>query len=499
VIGPQPRGEGYFQRLPGGLPWTCGPAARCFLTVADREHHLLKKLSVELGEDALDLRREERQALAEDALGNRGVPPESELPLAVVRPADARAVARLLKICSENDTPVVAYGAGTGLMGGARSTRPSLVLDTSRLDSVSVQEADRLVWAGAGAVLEVVDQELRRYSLGLGHDPWTFPVASVGGAISTNGLGYKGGRYGGMGDQVLALEVALADGSLVRTRAVVRRSTGPDLARLFIAAEGTLGIITAAALRAYPLPEREAFLAFGFQTFEAGFRTVDTISALGLRPSFLDYGEEHASPWPDLRAREEEPPVLYLGFEGFREQVEASLTRARAVALENGGTALAPSEAERLWQARHVVAERFRRESRRIAGQRAPSRGVAIDYLHVTLPPSRVLEFRELCHRETQAAAVALFECGLWTGPELFSSIVGARDVDGGHALLAPVMDRLLAGAQDLGGSMEYCHGVGLRLAHLMESEHGEALDLLRRLKATLDPRGILNPGKVGL
>ena len=166
-----------------------------------------------------------------------------------MRPVSAAQTAAALVICREAGVSVVPYGAGTGLMGGARSVRAGVVLDTRRLASIEVAAADRLVWAGAGAVLADVDAALSEHGLGLGHDPWTFPVATVGGALSTNGLGYTGGRYGGIADQALALEVVLPDGAVLRTKPVGRHSSGPDLARLFIGAEGTLGVITAAALR----------------------------------------------------------------------------------------------------------------------------------------------------------------------------------------------------------------------------------------------------------
>jgi FAD/FMN-containing dehydrogenase len=458
---------------------------------------LTAKLTTLLGPEGIALDPAQLSYFAEDALRGRGAPGDAVTPLAVARPATAAQTAALLRLASDAAVPVVPYGAGTGLMGGARSDQPGLVLDTVRLNTIEVQPADRLVWAGAGAILADVDAALQPHGLCLGHDPWTFPVASVGGTLSTNGLGYKGGRYGGMGDQALALEVALADGTLFRTRAVRRHSAGPNLARLFIGAEGTLGVITAVALQAHPLPEAQDLRAFNFDTFDQGFAAVDAIAGLGLRPSLLDYGEEHASPWPELAPREDEPPLLYLGFEGLREEVEFSMHRALALIQANGGRDLPPHQAESFWQRRHVVAQRFARGKPRERYVRSPD--VAYDYLHVALPPSRVLAFRDLCHAEAEHAAVALLECGLWTAPDFFSAVFALPLDRGGHERLGSVIDTLLSACQDLGGSMEYVHGAGSRLAHLMPREHGDALEVMRRIKAALDPEGILNPDKLGL
>ncbi|HLF77785.1 MAG TPA: FAD-binding oxidoreductase [Dehalococcoidia bacterium] len=462
------------------------------------EDKLLQRLTALVGDEGVETKQEERRFFAEDALRGRGGLGETEaLPLAVVRPADAGSVAAVLTACTEAGVPVVPYGAGTGLMGGARTVRPGIVLDMVRLNAVEVQAGDRMVWAGAGAVLAEVDAEMRKHGLCLGHDPWTFPVATVGGTLSTNSLGYKGGRYGGMAAQALALEVALADGTLLRTRAVRRRSTGPDLARLFTGAEGTLGVITAAALEAFSIPEREELRAYSFPSFEAGFEAVNQIAALGMRPSLLDYGEEHASPWPDLAEREDEAPLLYLGFEGFDEEVDASLKRSQALIANQGGVALPQAQAQSFWDRRHVVAQRFARGKPRDRGWRNPE--VAFDYMHVALPPSQVLAFREHLHKVTDEAGVGLLECGLWTAPDFFSCVVVLPQSLGGYQRLTAVEDGLLRSVQDRGGSMEYVHGAGVRLGHLMEREHGSAMEVLRRLKTALDPERVLNPGKLGL
>jgi FAD/FMN-containing dehydrogenase len=124
---------------------------------------------------------------------------------------------------------------------------------------------------------------------------------------------------------------------------------------------------------------------------------------------------------------------------------------------------------------------------------------VAFDYIHVALPPSRVLEFRAVCHEVSAREGVGLLECGLWTGPDFFSAVFVLPAAQGGHERLGEVIDGLLRRVQDLGGSMEYVHGAGLRLAHLMPHEHGAGLEVLKRIKGALDPSGVLNPGKLGL
>src|SRR5437660_1983819 len=126
----------------------------------------------------------------------------------------------------------------------------------------------------------------------LGHDPWTRDYATVGGTISTNGMGYYGGNYGSMGDQVLGLRAVLADGSVLETPAVPSSSTGLDLRRLLIGTEGTIGLITEATLRCYPIPELERILAFTFQSFGDAFRAAIKLRAKGVNPASIDLQEE---------------------------------------------------------------------------------------------------------------------------------------------------------------------------------------------------------------
>jgi alkyldihydroxyacetonephosphate synthase len=342
-------------------------------------------------------------------------------------------------------------------------------------------------------VIADLNAALAPYGLVCGHDPWTVPIATIGGVISTHGLGYLGGRYGSIGDQVLGLEVVLADGAIVRTRPAERSATGPQLRRLWVGAEGTLGVITEATLRVFPVPEARRLHALSFPTFAEGYAAICAMAAIGLRPALIDYGAP-----PDAA----EPARLYLGFEGFAEEVAAAEGRGLAICRAHGMTDLGERAADDFWNSRHVHPGRLRR--RRAAEWNEPQPGTpgsdVFEFMHLYVPQSRVLEF---LHRATTAftrVGAHVTEWGLWNQPELVSLVVTrATDTPAELAAVRTAHDEVLMLAQDLGGSMEYVHGVGLRLAHLMKREHGAGLDVLRRLKHALDPDGLLNPGKLGL
>ena len=160
----------------------------------------------------------------------------------------------------------------------------------------------------SGALLGDLDDALAAHGLMLGHDPWSRPIATVGGAISTDGVGYLAAAYGSMGEQVIGLEAALATGELLDARAVSLRA-GPRLDHALIGAEGALGVITAAVLRVFPRPETRTAHALRFESFAAGFGAVGAMARAGIRPSMIDLTEERGE-CGSLDT------TLYLCFEG---------------------------------------------------------------------------------------------------------------------------------------------------------------------------------------
>jgi alkyldihydroxyacetonephosphate synthase len=418
--------------------------------------------------------------------------PEVTLPLCSVLPSSTDEVRQVVLLANREKVPIIPYGGGSGLMGGALSVHAGIVLDLRRMGQVLEVDAEaRSARVQAGTVLEELEKRLNRDNFILGHDPWTLPVATVGGAISTNSMGYRGGLYGSMGDQVLGLEAVLPNGELLHTRAVPKSSAGIDLKSMLIGGEGCFGIITEATIRIFPAPEKRTLHALRFVSFEVGYRAIQEMFRQPVRPALLDFG--------DAGDKFQGNAVLYLVFEGIEEVVGAEEKRALSVCERFGGKSLSHTEAEAFWSGRHEIARRFmkNRRQRRERGRD----GVYRDWIHVALPASKVLPFRAAAMEIVKKRGVHILESGLWIQPELFSMPLGIEgdSADQSQLALEETVEELLHLVHELGGSMEYTHGVGVKLASLMNEEHGYGVEVMRRIKKTLDPNNIMNPGKMAL
>lgn len=460
------------------------------------ETEIIDKLSQIVGPERIRTDPVELEEVCWDALSTSRIHPlrrlETASPLCVVRPLSTAEVREIVLLANEAKVPVVPYGGGSGLMGGAITLRPGIVLDTRKMDrALEIVKEAFTARAQAGVVLESLENRLNQDGLMLGHDPWTLPVATVGGAISTNSLGYRGAKYGSMGNEVLGLVVVLPNGEILSTRAVPKSSTGINLNHLFIGGEGCFGVITEATLRVFPLPETRSLRAVRFTSFEAGFAAIQRICGFGLKPALMDFGDDPT--------KVQSGAVLYIAFEGPKLVVEAEDKLALVVSEKTGGRQLPQEEAERFWRDRHDIAQRFKQNRmERRAGRRD---GIRWEWVHVALPASSVLDFRKSAIEILTERGIVLQESGLWTQPELFSMRLATDEGQGAQAqlILEDTVDELLRLVQQMGGSMEYCHGVGVKLAPLMADEHGYGIEIMRQIKKALDPNNIMNPGKMGL
>jgi FAD/FMN-containing dehydrogenase len=456
---------------------------------------LVKKLAALIGSERISTDPGYLDEVAWDALSETRIHPLHRpalaAPICAVMPQATEEVRKIVVFANNEKIPIVPYGGGSGLMGGALSVRPGIVMDLRAMDKVLEVDSDaRSARVQAGIVLEALDRKLNEGGFILGHDPWTVPVATVGGAIATNSVGYRAGIYGSMGDQVLGLEAVLPTGEILRTRPVQKSSAGINLNALLVGGEGCFGIITEATIRIFPAPEARRLVGLTFDSFEIGYTAIQMIFRQRLSPALLDFGDDDESSGG---------AVLYLGFEGNAEAVALEEKRALAICEGRGGKRLAAGEADSFWRNRHEIARRFalNRRERRDRGKD----GIYRDWIHVALPASKVLAFRKASLELIAPYGVRLQESGLWIQPELFSMRLGIEDDGSGNAQLAlqRALEELLKLVQQMGGSMEYTHGVGVKLARLMAAEHGHGLIVMRQIKKALDPDNILNPGKMDL
>lgn len=415
-------------------------------------------------------------------------------PALAVRPASAGQVAACLRLIAEAGCPAVPLGGGTGLTGGQLATADSVVVDLSRLDAIeSIDVASRRARVGAAVRLGDLASAAERQGLLFAHDPWSQSIASIGGAISTNGVGYLAAGYGTMGQQVLGLQVALTTGELLDLSTAPTSAAGPDLSRLFVGSEGTLGVVTAATVRLFPLPECIRLVGYRFPRFEDGFQALQDAFALRLPLALLDYEEDNEG------SRAE----LFVGVHGITALVDTVTERIGSLALARRAEGMPQAAVDRFWRTRHESAEHY---AAQLIEHRAALMSVVDDpppagprragwrYVHLGLPAGQVVPFLARARALAAARKVRLRNAGIWGAPELFSFVL-----DGSGTATDLTADELMGQATDLGGSIEYCHGVGLRLAHLMPDALGPAMPVLRRIKAALDPSGLLNPGKQGL
>lgn len=415
-------------------------------------------------------------------------------PDAVIFADSTQEVATVLTQANQHKIPVIAYGAGTSLEGQLLAVDGGLSLDLSSMNRVlQINAEDMTVTVQPGVTREQLNEELRHLGLFFPIDPGA--NASLGGMAATRASGTNAVRYGTMRENVLALEFVAADGEVIRTGTRARKSSaGYDLTRLLVGSEGTLGIITELTLKLYPLPEAVRAAICSFPTVDAAVQTTMLLIQLGVplaRCELMDTKAVIAVNAHDHLGLHE-GPLLLLEFHGTPNGVAEQVEIVQAVAEEHGGAnfewADAPEQRKRLWAARH--------HAYLSALQMRPGcRCVTTD---TCVPISRLAENINLSIIEVEAAGLPYFIVGhvgdgnFHLGYLIDPTIPAERD------LAEKLSDQMVRRAIQMGGTCTGEHGIGLHKQEFLIEETGEgAVNFMRRLKAALDPNGILNPGKI--
>jgi D-lactate dehydrogenase (cytochrome) len=415
-------------------------------------------------------------------------------PDVVVYPETTEEVADIVRLCSAYEVPVVAFGTGTSLEGHVNAPFGGVCVDTSGMKRiVAVHEEDLDCVVEPGVTRKQLNEHLRDMGLFFPIDPGA--DASIGGMAATRASGTNAVRYGTMKDNVVSLTVVTPDGAVVKTaRRAKKSSAGYDLTRLFVGSEGTLGIITEITLKLHGIPEAISGGICPFPSVRAACDAVIVTIQSGIPVARIELLDEVQIRGVNLHSKLGLPevPMLFLEFHGTEASVAEQSQRFGEIATEYGGGpfewATKAEDRTRLWQARHDVYWAS-------IALRPGAKGVATD---VCVPISRLADCVEETRKEIDELGLLSPIAGhVGDGNFHCMPLVDMNDPDE-IARAELFIERLVERALAMGGTCTGEHGVGQKKMKYLEAEHGpEALALMRALKRTIDPKNIMNPGKV--
>jgi D-lactate dehydrogenase (cytochrome) len=396
-------------------------------------------------------------------------------------------------ICAEYGLPIIPFGVGTSLEGQVAALHGGVCIDCSRMNQVlrvSAEDMDATVQAGV--TRKQLNEYLRDSGLFFPIDPGA--DASLGGMTATRASGTNAVRYGTMRENVLALTVVLADGRIIRTARRSRKSSaGYDLTRLFVGSEGTLGIITEVTVRLHGIPEAISSAVCSFPSIEDAVHTVIETIQTGVPVARMELLDEVQVGACNSYSKLDLPvqPTLFFEFHGTEASVAEQAARVGSIAEGWGGGgfqwATKPEDRTKLWEARHKAYYAA-------LSLRPGCKGWATD---VCVPISRLAECISETKKDLATSSITAplvghvgdgnFHLVYLVDPENEAEIAEATRLN----------DRMVLRALAMEGTCTGEHGVGYGKMDYLVAEHGEAVAVMRQIKQALDPKNLMNPGKM--
>jgi alkyldihydroxyacetonephosphate synthase len=411
--------------------------------------------------------------------------------VAVARPASPGQVADVLRVCNDARIPVTAAAGRSGVCGASVPLHGGVVLDLCGLHGIVDFDArSRVVDVRAGTFGTPLEDTLRRdHAVTLGHWPQSIDLSTVGGWLACRSAGQLSTRYGKIEDIVEGLDVVLADGTAISTGGAPRAAVGPDLTQLFVGSEGTLGIITGARLRVHPAPPAHARAAFGFTSFVEGLDACRRILQRGATPAVLRLYDTVEA---ERNFGSGTHHLLLTLDEGDAHVVDATMRIVREECA--GGAVLDEGLVDRWLAHRNDVS----------ALESLIGNGFVVDTMEIAgrwrdLPAIYSAATEALLAVDGTVAASAHQSHAYSDGACLYFTFGGAPAPDARTDYYRAAWDAGTRAVLGAGGALSHHHGVGINRARFVRNALGPAFGVLAATKAALDPRGILNPGKLGL
>ena len=420
----------------------------------------------------------------------------------VVRPGSTAEVEKVVQIADDHVVPVVPRGGGSGTQGGTLAPYGGIALDLSRMMAIEEIDTESLVvTCEAGIDGPTLETALNELGLTLAHYPGSYNMgASIGGFIAARGSGVVSTKYGKAENQVLQVEAVLPKGRTLTTLRVPSHAAGPDLLQSIVGSEGTLGVITKAALRVDPLPEHRAFLSFSFPDIFAGIEAGRLIMTHRLRPATIRlYDEADSVKLKEWVGTPFTGTLMVVMCDGAKELVDYEVRAITDLAERAGGTAQGADVGRTWWEGKYEPYAKGK------LPQPPLMYGTFDQVARFKDLPAIYRAKKEVIESEFGAQYGARYTAHLSHWYDWGSMLYDRFYVDEPPTDPAEAMelhDRLwdagiMAGIAH-GAVLNDHHGVGIKLGRFMRPQLGDGFDLIREIKDAWDPNGIMNPGKLG-
>jgi glycolate oxidase len=407
-------------------------------------------------------------------------------------------IVKIMEYAYENTIPVVTRGSGTGLVGAAVALYGGIMIETTQMNRILELDRENLtVTVEPGVLLMELSKFVEENGFLYPPDPGE-KSATIGGNISTNAGGMRAVKYGVTRDYVRGLTVVLSNGEVLELGGkVVKNSSGYSLKDLIVGAEGTLGIITKAVLKLLPLPAKSVSLLIPYEDVDSAIKTVPEIIMSKSMPTAIEFMERDTilfsedflgKRFPDTKS----PAYLLLTFDGSsRQQVEQEYEAAAMLCLERGAKDCFIVDTEErkdsVWGARGAFLEAIKAST------------TQMDECDVVVPRNKVAEFILFSHQLSKELNIRIPSFGHAGDGNLHVYICrDDLDEETWKKKLDEAFDKMYRKAEELSGQVSGEHGIGYaKRAYLKDSLGDKAIELMRGIKLTFDPKNILNPGKI--
>jgi alkyldihydroxyacetonephosphate synthase len=414
-------------------------------------------------------------------------------PACVVTPRSTAEVATAVRTAQQHGVAVVPYGGGSGVLGGSVPPDGALTIDLRAMDQlIALDETALLARAQAGMMGDVYEATISARGYTTGHYPQSIARATVGGLVATRSAGQFSTKYGNIEDLLLGLEVVLPSGNVIRLDPFPRSSTGPALQELFLGSEGTLGIITEATLKVFPLPERREVASFAFASMAEGIEAIRRIVRPGWRPAVVRlYDQMESARHFSAQNAPADRCMLLVVCEGPSALASAEMTACRDVALGMRATDVGTAPVE------HWLGKRNEVPSWDFFLQN----GLVVDTIEVAATWDRVGGLYDAVVATLQQVpgilnASAHSSHSYLQGTNLYITFaIRPEDYADAEARYLEAWGRVMEATIAAGGTIAHHHGIGRLRVPWLERELKNAYPVLQAVKRALDPAGIMNPG----